>query len=122
MRTCAPMATGISPPLSIMRPALISRSASLPIASISAGVGGRGGCEDVTIYMKRIENSCWGEPRPPGLAELSRSIGRRMSPGKIDMRREKNQRITICLITDLPNRLLPVGPTPADIDPDRVIL
>jgi hypothetical protein len=32
-----------------------------------------------------------------------------MSPGKIDMRREKNQRITICLITDLPNRLLPVG-------------
>src|SRR5712692_2078240 len=48
------MATGINPPLSIMRPALISRSASLPIASISAGVGGPGGWDDVTIYMKRI--------------------------------------------------------------------
>ena len=38
-RTCAPSCSGISPPMSIMRPALISRSASLPIASISSGVG-----------------------------------------------------------------------------------
>ncbi len=54
MRTWAPIATGSSPPVSIMRPALISRSASLPIASISAGVGGRGGWDEVTIYMNRI--------------------------------------------------------------------
>ena len=54
MRTCAPMATGISPPLSSMRPALISRSASLCIASISSGVGDPAGWADVTMYMKRI--------------------------------------------------------------------
>src|SRR6202521_2629382 len=91
MRTWAPMATGISPPLSIMRPALISRSASLPIASISAGVGGPGGWDDVTIYMKRI----LGTPleasrghRAP--SELSRYPGRRTCPGRIDMRLEKN--------------------------------
>jgi hypothetical protein len=57
IRTCAPVATGISPPLSIMRPALISRSASLPIASIRAGVGPRVGWDEVTIYMKRMVNS-----------------------------------------------------------------
>src|SRR5207245_5489346 len=50
----APIETGISPPLSIMRPALISRSASLAIASIRAGVGPRMGWDEVTIYMKRI--------------------------------------------------------------------
>ena len=53
MRTCAPVASGISPPLSSMRPALISRSASLCIASISSGVGGVGWA-DVTMNMKRI--------------------------------------------------------------------
>src|SRR5437879_2146051 len=54
MRTCAPIETGIRPPLSIIRPALISRSASLAIASIRAGVGPRMGWDEVTIYMKRI--------------------------------------------------------------------
>ena len=50
-------ATGISPPLSSMRPALISRSASLCTASISSGVGGPGWA-GLTMNMKRIsENS-----------------------------------------------------------------
>src|SRR5579871_270396 len=53
-RTCAPDASGISPPLSSIRPALISRSASLPIASSRACVGPTCGCGLVTIYMKRI--------------------------------------------------------------------
>ena len=53
MRTRAPMASGISPPMSIMRPALISRSASLFIASMSSGVGGPEWA-DVTNDMKRI--------------------------------------------------------------------
>src|SRR5947207_7707198 len=55
-----------------MRPALISRSASLPIASISAGVGGRGGCEDVTIYMKRIKKLLLGREAAVSAAKLSR--------------------------------------------------
>jgi hypothetical protein len=53
MRTWAPVASGISPPLSSMRPALISRSASLCIASLSLGVGGMEWA-DLTINMKRI--------------------------------------------------------------------
>ena len=39
-----------------MRPALISRSASLPIASMSARPADLGGWDEVTIYMKRIGN------------------------------------------------------------------
>src|ERR1700757_5139391 len=54
IRTCAPVATGISPPSSIMRPALISRSRILLIASISAGLGIIWPFGDVTIYMKRM--------------------------------------------------------------------
>jgi len=50
-----PIATGISPPLSTIRPALISRSDSLCMASIRAGVGPRIGWDEVTTYMKRIE-------------------------------------------------------------------
>ena len=43
----APMASGISPPLSIMRPALISRSASLCIASrVRASEARNGGLDD----------------------------------------------------------------------------
>ena len=53
MRTRAPVASGISPPLSIMRPALISRLASLSIASMSSGVGAAGWAE-VTMNMKRM--------------------------------------------------------------------
>ena len=53
MRTCAPAASGIRPPLSIMRPALISRSASLFIASRSSGVGGPEWA-DVMNDMKRM--------------------------------------------------------------------
>jgi hypothetical protein len=53
MRTCAPVASGISPPLSSMRPALISRSASLPMASMNFGVGGAVWA-DLTMNMKRM--------------------------------------------------------------------
>src|SRR5258707_1142325 len=62
--TRAPVASGIRPPLSIIRPALISRSEILCIASISAGVGAAAGFGEVTMYMKRMQNSCWGETRP----------------------------------------------------------
>lgn len=43
-------------PSSIMRPALISRSASLCIASSSSGVGGPGSTVVVMKDMKRIES------------------------------------------------------------------
>src|SRR5215218_9088321 len=52
IRTCAPEMRGCSAPLLIIRPALISRSASLCTASINSGVGGVG-WTGVTIYMKR---------------------------------------------------------------------
>src|SRR5882757_5446010 len=39
-----------------MRPALISRSASLCMASASAGVGPLMGWGEVTMYMKRMQN------------------------------------------------------------------
>ena len=51
--TRAPMERGIRPPSSIMRPAVISRVASLCMASISSGVGGPEWA-DVTMYMNRI--------------------------------------------------------------------
>src|SRR3954463_14771042 len=72
IRTWAPVATGISPPLSSMRPALISRSASLCIASMSSAVGAPWGRGDVTIYMKRMWDFSYGEPpAPPPLHSLA---------------------------------------------------
>src|SRR5712675_3684532 len=65
-RTRAPVSNGISPPFSIKRPALISRSEILATASISAGVGPFIVWAEVMIYMKRMQNSCWGELRPLG--------------------------------------------------------
>src|SRR5262245_50113168 len=44
--------------MSIIRPALISRSASLPMASIKAGVGPLVGCGEVMMDMKRMKYSC----------------------------------------------------------------
>src|SRR5438552_16253157 len=55
MRTRAPAASGANPPVSIMRPALISRSASLFIASIMDAGGGAGAWDEVTIDMKRMQ-------------------------------------------------------------------
>lgn len=52
--TRAPVATGINPPSSTMRPALISRSRSFCTASIKAWFGIMGPLGDVTIYMKRM--------------------------------------------------------------------
>src|SRR6266478_8622828 len=52
--TCAPVCSGISPPLSTMRPALISRSEIFWMAPSSSGEGPVIGCGEVTIYMKRI--------------------------------------------------------------------
>src|SRR5258705_8649969 len=66
-RTRAPVCNGISPPFSIKRPALISRSEILATASISAGLGVCIVWGEVMIYMKRMQNSCWAscgeEPR-----------------------------------------------------------
>ena len=55
MRTWAPVCTGISPPVSSIRPALISRSASFWMASRSFGLGGPGGWGDETMDMKRMK-------------------------------------------------------------------
>src|ERR1700757_3719112 len=52
--TCAPVAAGIRPPSSIMRPALISRSRILLIASIRPGFGIIWPLGEVTMYMKRM--------------------------------------------------------------------
>ena len=57
--------------MSIMRPALISRSASLSIASISSGVGMPVWAE-VTIDMKRMEKLLFEASRGPEPAKLSR--------------------------------------------------
>jgi hypothetical protein len=59
------------------------------MASISSGVGGPWGLGDVTIYMKRIENSLLGRAAGHAPAELSRYSRRRSSPGRIDMGFEK---------------------------------
>src|SRR5262249_49898924 len=78
----APSRSGISPPLSIIRPALISRSVILPMASINAGVGACIGCGEVTMYMKRMKNSCFGElqavSRIPSRYWIRRSDGSRI--------------------------------------------
>ena len=80
-----PIATGISPPLSIMRPALISRSASLRMASISAGVGPRIGCgggNDIHEAHRKtpVEASC-GDDRRKTVSLSGRRIGRLGSTG-----------------------------------------
>src|SRR5579883_2988079 len=56
-RTCAPAASGIRPPLSSRRPALVSRSVSFCIASASAGGGGAWPWSDLTMNMKRISRA-----------------------------------------------------------------
>src|SRR6516165_6796269 len=76
--TCAPVCKGISPPLSIMRPVLVSRAEILAISAASAGLGPAIGFADVTIYMKRIDISCL---RPQELSCYSR---RRSGGGRID--------------------------------------
>src|SRR4051812_23640402 len=55
IRTRAPVASGMRPPLSIMRPDLISRSVIFCIASINAGDGAAIGLGEVTMYMKRMQ-------------------------------------------------------------------
>src|SRR3984957_15754042 len=91
IRTCAPVATGIRPPLSSMRPALISRSASLCMASIISGGGCVEGPGCLTMYMKRILRApSRGEPPASCPAELSRYPRRRTGPRQIDRSFAKN--------------------------------
>jgi hypothetical protein len=68
-----------------MRPALISRSASLCIASMSFGVGGPRWA-DLTINMKRIRELLLRRAAGAIAAKLSRQLGRRTSPRRIDTR------------------------------------
>ena len=87
--TRAPVATGISPPLSIMRPALISRSASLCMASIRAGVGPR-------MALGRGNDIHEAHGKSPVEASRGRAgrktvslLGRRLDHGRIDSGSEK---------------------------------
>src|SRR5205085_8920591 len=83
--TCAPCCNGAKPPMSTIRPALISRSVSLPIASIMAGVGPFIGCEEITMDMKRMKNSCGWRVAGVRPAIPSRYRERRSGGGRIDM-------------------------------------
>src|SRR5215469_16186390 len=74
--------------MSTIRPDLISRSVSLPIASIKAGVGPFIGCEEMTMDMKRMENSCLCELQ--ALAHSSASLlGTTIPPAPDRHRRRK---------------------------------
>src|ERR1700751_5921630 len=79
--TRAPVATGIRPPLSIMRPALTSRSLILLIASIRPGFGIIWPLGEVTMYMKRMDYGLPLRRVAAGLAaEQSRSSGTTFEP------------------------------------------
>jgi len=62
----------------------------LCIASSSSGVGGPEWA-DLTMNMKRIWEVLLKRAADAIAAEISRSSGRRTSPGRIDMRLEKNR-------------------------------
>src|SRR6266852_6597845 len=64
--TRAPVCSGINPPLSTRRPALISRSEIFWTAASSSGEGPVIGCGEVTIYMKRIGKLLLGRGRKTG--------------------------------------------------------
>src|ERR1700749_277921 len=87
--TRAPVATGIRPPLSIMRPALTSRSLILLIASIRAGFGIIWPLGEVTMYMKRMDDGLPLRRVAAGVtAKPSRLIGTTIGP-RADRQREK---------------------------------
>src|SRR6201991_1615564 len=89
MRTCTPDSNGVSPPMSIIGPALISRSASLPIASIKEVGGCTGNWDERMIDMKRMKNSCLRRAAATVGAKTVSLWNRRSGPGWIDMRDEK---------------------------------
>src|SRR5260370_30630560 len=83
------VAGGMKPPVSTIRPALISRSASLCMACKSSGVGFPGDWGEVTIDMKRMKKLLLRRAAAIITAKLSRYWDRRTRPGQIDMHHGK---------------------------------